>query len=94
CMYFCCCLTVTVKILFCPIGSNSEISVFFILNRSEVSFPSSRDVVAKEGSSIVIECNVTDGNHEVKWFNPKGALLANDAGRSCWSTFEMFYRIF
>uniref|UniRef100_A0A3Q1F0Y4 Microfibril-associated glycoprotein 3 n=1 Tax=Acanthochromis polyacanthus TaxID=80966 RepID=A0A3Q1F0Y4_9TELE len=49
-------------------------------NRSEVSFPSSRDVVAKEGSSVVIECNVTDGNQEVKWFNPKGALLAHDAG--------------
>ncbi|XP_008274685.1 microfibrillar-associated protein 3-like [Stegastes partitus] len=49
-------------------------------NGSEVSFPFGRDVVAKEGSSAVIECNVTEGGRNVKWFNSKGVLLEDDGG--------------
>ncbi|XP_037604486.1 microfibrillar-associated protein 3-like [Sebastes umbrosus] len=44
------------------------------------SVPSSRNMVAKEGSSILIECNVTAGYDDIKWFNSKGHLLADDAG--------------
>lgn len=40
-----------------------------------VSVSSSRHVVAKEGCSILIGCNVTGGRDDIKWFNSKGPLL-------------------
>lgn len=40
-----------------------------------VSVSSSRHVVAKEGCSILIECNVTGGHDDITWFNSKGPLL-------------------
>lgn len=58
-------------------------------NRSEVetassvqlaSVHSSRAIVAKEGSSMLIECNVTGGHDSIKWYNSKGSLLGDDAG--------------
>ncbi|XP_041657548.1 microfibril-associated glycoprotein 3-like [Cheilinus undulatus] len=39
-----------------------------------------RNIVAKEGSSTLIECNVTGGYGDIKWFNPKGAQLGEDTG--------------
>ncbi|GLD46342.1 microfibrillar-associated protein 3-like protein [Lates japonicus] len=39
------------------------------------SEPSSRDIVAREGSSTLIECNVTGGHDDIKWYNSKGPLL-------------------
>ncbi|KAG7516087.1 microfibril-associated glycoprotein 3 [Solea senegalensis] len=52
-------------------------------NRSEVTTdgPTGRDVVVKEGSDSLIECNVTGRIHGVKWYDSKGALLGEgDAG--------------
>lgn len=40
-----------------------------------VSVSSSRHVVAREGCSVLIECNVTGGHDDVTWFNSKGPLL-------------------
>ncbi|XP_053188153.1 microfibrillar-associated protein 3-like [Scomber japonicus] len=51
-------------------------------NGSEVetaSVHSSRAIVAKEGSSILIECNVTGGHDSIMWLNPKGLKLGDDA---------------
>lgn len=45
------------------------------------SDPSSRDIVVREGSSTLIECNVTGGHDDIKWFNSKGPLLGEGAGR-------------
>ncbi|KAM9348559.1 microfibrillar-associated protein 3-like [Symphorus nematophorus] len=39
------------------------------------SVSSSRYIVAKEGSSTLIECNVTGGHDDIKWYNSKGPLL-------------------
>nr|XP_033499581.1 microfibrillar-associated protein 3-like isoform X1 [Epinephelus lanceolatus] len=39
------------------------------------SIPSSRNIVAKEGSSTLIECNVTGSHDDIKWYNSKGPLL-------------------
>ncbi|KAM9847299.1 microfibrillar-associated protein 3-like [Aulostomus maculatus] len=39
------------------------------------SGPSSRDIVVKEGSSVLLECNVTGVHDEIKWYNSKGPLL-------------------
>lgn len=50
-------------------------------SETEAAPPSSRGVVAKEGSSALIECNVTGGHHEIKWYNSKGPLLGEGAGR-------------
>lgn len=44
------------------------------------SVPSSRDIVVKEGSSMLIECNVTGGHDDIKWYNSKGPLLGEGAG--------------
>ncbi|KAM9788925.1 microfibril-associated glycoprotein 3-like [Neosynchiropus ocellatus] len=43
-----------------------------------VNGPFSRDLVAKEGTDIVIECNVTESFSEVRWFNSKGAVASED----------------
>ena len=44
--------------------------------------PSARGIVAKEGSSTLIQCNVTGGHGDVvKWYNSKGALLVEAAGK-------------
>ncbi|XP_060941269.1 microfibrillar-associated protein 3-like [Limanda limanda] len=45
-----------------------------------VADPSDRVVVVKEGSDALIECNVTRGNADVKWFSPQGAELGGEAG--------------
>lgn len=42
--------------------------------------PSGRNIVAKEGTSMVIKCNVTDGHNSIRWFNPRGSLLGEDSG--------------
>lgn len=41
---------------------------------------SGRNIVAKEGTSVVIGCNVTGGHDGVRWYNPKGSLLGEDSG--------------
>ncbi|XP_034539351.1 microfibrillar-associated protein 3-like [Notolabrus celidotus] len=40
----------------------------------------SRSIVVKEGTSMVIECNVTRGYDDIKWYNSRGALLGEDTG--------------
>ncbi|XP_034462848.1 microfibrillar-associated protein 3-like [Hippoglossus hippoglossus] len=45
-----------------------------------VADPSDRVIVVKEGSDTLIECNVTRGHTDVKWFSPKGAELGEEAG--------------
>lgn len=55
-------------------------------NRSETassvpSVSSGRDMVVKEGSNTLIQCNVTGGLGDVRWFDPKGRPLGEDAGR-------------
>lgn len=45
------------------------------------SLPSRRDIVVKEGSSTLIECNVTGHHNDIKWYNSEGILLADGAGR-------------
>ncbi|KAA8586503.1 hypothetical protein FQN60_000339, partial [Etheostoma spectabile] len=37
--------------------------------------PSGGDITVKEGSSVLIECNVTAGYDDIKWYNSKGPLL-------------------
>ncbi|KAG8008430.1 Microfibril-associated glycoprotein 3 [Nibea albiflora] len=39
------------------------------------SISSSRCIVVKEGSNALIECNVTRGRNDIKWYNSKGPLL-------------------
>lgn len=45
------------------------------------SVPSSRDIVVREGSSTLIECNVTGSHDDIKWYNSKGILLGEGGGR-------------
>lgn len=42
---------------------------------------SMKSIVAKEGSSMLIECNVTGGRNDVKWYNSKGPLEGENTGR-------------
>uniref|UniRef100_UPI0037E8E8EB microfibrillar-associated protein 3-like n=1 Tax=Semicossyphus pulcher TaxID=241346 RepID=UPI0037E8E8EB len=44
------------------------------------SYPPGRYIVAQEGSSTLIECNVTGGHNDIKWYNSKGVLLGEDTG--------------
>lgn len=37
-------------------------------------------IVVKEGSSMLIECNVTGGHGDFRWYNSKGPLLGEDRG--------------
>lgn len=38
------------------------------------------NIVLKEGSSALIECNVTGSHGAIKWYNSKGLQLGEDAG--------------
>ncbi|XP_078121652.1 LOW QUALITY PROTEIN: microfibril-associated glycoprotein 3-like [Sander vitreus] len=40
-----------------------------------IGVPSGGEVTVKEGSSVLIECNVTAGYDDIKWYNSKGPLL-------------------
>ncbi|XP_008426679.1 microfi brillar-associated protein 3-like [Poecilia reticulata] len=42
---------------------------------------SSRYILAKEGSSMLIECNATDVQEDVRWYNSKGLLLGEEGGK-------------
>uniref|UniRef100_A0A3Q2QS99 Microfibril-associated glycoprotein 3 n=1 Tax=Fundulus heteroclitus TaxID=8078 RepID=A0A3Q2QS99_FUNHE len=42
--------------------------------------PSGKYILAKEGSSMLIECNVTADREDVRWYNSKGLLLGNEEG--------------
>lgn len=57
-------------------GSETEV----VSSERLARYPYSRDIVAKEGSSTLIECNVTGAYDDFKWYNPKGALLGEDTG--------------
>lgn len=58
--------------------NGSETEVVSLLRQAGV--PSSRDIVVKEGSSTLIECNVTGGYDDIKWYNSKGPLLDEATG--------------
>ncbi|XP_059207685.1 microfibrillar-associated protein 3-like [Centropristis striata] len=45
-----------------------------------LAVPSGRNIVVKEGSSTLIECNVTGGYDDIKWYNSKGPLLDEGTG--------------
>ncbi|MED6281495.1 hypothetical protein CHARACLAT_022189 [Characodon lateralis] len=45
-----------------------------------VPAPSGRYILAKEGSSALIECNMTAGLEDVRWYNSKGLLLGDKEG--------------
>ncbi|KAJ8348617.1 hypothetical protein SKAU_G00272060 [Synaphobranchus kaupii] len=44
------------------------------------SLPAFRDIVVKEGSSALIECNVTEGHEDILWYNSKGHILDEEEG--------------
>ncbi|KAL2095201.1 hypothetical protein ACEWY4_009920 [Coilia grayii] len=46
--------------------------------------PTSRDIVVKEGSSTVIECNVTGSQNSILWYNSKGHMLDEEEGDGKW----------
>ncbi|KAJ8276820.1 hypothetical protein COCON_G00085720 [Conger conger] len=48
------------------------------------TLPALRDIVVKEGSSALIECNVTGGHEDVLWYNSKGHILAKEDGGGKW----------
>ncbi|XP_019120916.2 microfibrillar-associated protein 3-like isoform X1 [Larimichthys crocea] len=52
-------------------GSETETAACLRLD----SISSSRCIVVKEGSNALIECNVTGGHNDIKWYNSKGPLL-------------------
>ncbi|XP_035289090.1 microfibril-associated glycoprotein 3-like isoform X3 [Anguilla anguilla] len=52
--------------------------------RHLASLPSVRDIVVKEGSSALIECNVTGSSEDIMWYNSKGHVLDNEEGGGKW----------
>ncbi|XP_038144376.1 microfibrillar-associated protein 3-like [Cyprinodon tularosa] len=44
------------------------------------SVPPGKYILAKEGSSTLIECNVTADQEDVRWYNSKGLLLEDKEG--------------
>lgn len=53
-------------------GGAHDVSEASIL---QAGVPSSQNAVAREGSSMLIECNVTGSLDGIKWYNSKGPLL-------------------
>lgn len=59
------------------------------------SVPSSSNIVAKEGSSTLIECNVTGSHDDIKWYNSKGPLLGKETSwRREWGAERKFVNNF
>ncbi|AWO99554.1 putative microfibril-associated glycoprotein 3 [Scophthalmus maximus] len=52
-------------------------------NRSQAE-----DLVVKEGSVTLLECNVTEGHADVKWYNSRGALLLDEGPGGKWQIQE------
>lgn len=50
---------------------------------SSVHLTSVPSIVAKEGLTALIECNVTGVHDNFKWYNSKGPLQGDGAGK-CW----------
>ena len=48
--------------------------------------PFNGEVVVKEGSDALIECNVTGVYDDFHWYNPKGLLLEEEGGGTTTST--------
>nr|XP_015205320.1 PREDICTED: microfibril-associated glycoprotein 3 isoform X1 [Lepisosteus oculatus] len=48
------------------------------------SLPALRDIVVKEGSSTLIECNVTGSHEGIQWYNSKGHVLDEEGGGGKW----------
>nr|XP_057943443.1 microfibrillar-associated protein 3-like [Doryrhamphus excisus] len=55
-------------------------------NRTEAGTTSS-SIVVREGTSVLIECNVTGVRDDVRWYSPNGRLLVEDPGGK-WSIDE------
>lgn len=62
-------------------GSEAEGASFSVSSR--------RHIVVKEGSSALIECNVTGGHDDIKWYNSKGPLLGEE-NMLCWEQLDFF----
>lgn len=63
-------------------GSEAEGASFSVSSR--------RHIVVKEGSSALIECNVTGGHDDIKWYNSKGPLLGEE-NMLCWEQLDFFF---
>ncbi|XP_005472363.1 microfibrillar-associated protein 3-like [Oreochromis niloticus] len=48
-----------------------------VTSMQRASIPS---IVVKEGSSVLITCNVTGAHDNISWYNSKGPLLGDEAG--------------
>ncbi|MBN3296244.1 microfibril-associated glycoprotein 3 [Amia ocellicauda] len=48
------------------------------------NLPALREVVVKEGSSTLIECNVTGSYEDILWYNSKGHILDEEEGGGKW----------
>lgn len=62
-------------------GAQNDSDVELVSPEWVASVPSSRDIVVREGSSTLIECNVTGRHEEIKWYNSKGTLLGEGEGK-------------
>lgn len=47
---------------------------------SEAAAKSPVHITAREGSSMLVACDVSGGHDSIGWFNSKGALLGEDTG--------------
>lgn len=67
------------------------VTIFLVFGLAEVtteevsvqllaSLPTLRDIVVKEGTSTLIECNVTGVHDDIQWYNSKGHALGEEVG--------------
>ncbi|XP_036381640.1 microfibril-associated glycoprotein 3-like [Megalops cyprinoides] len=85
------CLKVFVcHMIIAQVGAQTEIPNGRLQNKSLIpahrlaSLPPFRDIVVKEGSSVLIECNVTGNHAGVSWYNSKGHILDEEEGGGKW----------
>ncbi|XP_062392803.1 microfibril-associated glycoprotein 3-like [Sardina pilchardus] len=85
--YSCCTFTCVLVLL--VIVDTGDAFIDPSRNKSLVSvktlsdLPTSRDIVVKEGSSTLIECNVTGSHNDIMWYNSKGHIL-DEEGDGKW----------
>uniref|UniRef100_A0A8D0GZ79 Microfibril-associated glycoprotein 3 n=1 Tax=Sphenodon punctatus TaxID=8508 RepID=A0A8D0GZ79_SPHPU len=64
------------------LGSNASLPPVF---QALANSPAHHDIIAKEGTFALIECNLNSSQYEyIRWYNSKGRLLEQEGGGGRW----------
>lgn len=82
--YICCSITCILVILVMVESGDAHIdpgrNKSLLPVKGLADLPALRDITVKEGSSTLIECNITGSHNDILWYNSKGHILDEERG--------------